>query len=207
MTWGIRLTFWIRKTVYRDLFLSQFSIGDDDLMSALDGKAVAIIGNSRNLGRQDFGSNINAHDVIIRLNDAPITSQISHGSRTDWMAVAKRISEKNLLDKSPKLLLWMSTKRKRLSWRMVTFSQFYLNHTCRNRNLVVKLGAPPSVGLMVIDLVRESGAGKISLYGFDFFESRSLSGRRAANQVPHDFDAERRMVEALVTSDNRFDIY
>lgn len=206
MKWLFRLAFRVRKALYGDRFLAKFSISEDDLLAALDGRTVAVIGNSRGLGKQALGSSIDAHDVIIRLNDAPMTSQSSHGSRTDWMAVAKKISEKTLLDRAPKLLLWMPTKRKRLNWRMATFPNFYLNRPDRNRNLKAKLGAPPSVGCMVIDLVQRSNADKISLYGFDFFASRSLSGRRTADQVPHDFDAERKMVETLLASDRRFQL-
>lgn len=33
------------------------------------------------------------------------------------------------------------------------------------------LGARPTTGLMVVDLVRSSGAKKITLFGFDFFET------------------------------------
>jgi hypothetical protein len=204
MCWHFRLLFQARKVLYGDRFLSLFSINEDDLLAALDGKTVAIVGNSRGLGNQTLGSSIDAHDVVVRLNDAPMRSQSSHGGRTDWIAVAKKISEKTLLDRAPKLLLWMPTKRKRLNWRMATFPKFYLNRPDRNRNLKAKLGAPPSVGCMAIDLVQRSNADKISLYGFDFFASRSLSGRRTADQVPHDFDAERKMVETLLASDRRF---
>ena len=133
-----------------------------------------------------------------------MTSQISHGSRTDWMAVAKKISDKTLVAREPKLLLWMPTRRKRLTLRMATFSQFYLNNPEHNQQLKGELGAPPSVGCMVIDLVRRSGANKVCLFGFDFFASRSLSGRRTAEQVPHDFEAEKKMVETLLGTDKRF---
>ena len=202
--WHSQLAFRLRKVLYGDRFLAKFSISEDDVFAALEGRSVAIVGNSRGLGKQALGSSIDANDIIIRLNDAPITSLSSHGSRTDWMAAAKKISEKTLLGRAPKLLLWMPTKRKRLNWRMATFPKFFLNRTDRNQQLRAKLGAPPSVGCMVIDLVQRSNADKISLYGFDFFASRSLSGHRTADQVPHDFDAERKMVEALLASDRRF---
>lgn len=41
------------------------------------------------------------------------------------------------------------------------------------------------------DLLARSTATKITLYGFDFFASLSLSGRRTSAQVPHNFQAER----------------
>ena len=63
--------------------------------------------------------------------------------------------------------------------------------------LKAQLNAPPTTGLMMIDLLAGSPATKITLYGFDFFASLSLSGRRTAAQVPHNFQAERAAGEQL----------
>jgi hypothetical protein len=63
---------------------------------------------------------------------------------------------------------------------------------------------PPTTGLMMIDLLASSHATKITLYGFDFFASLSVSGRRTAAQVPHNFQAERAYVTALLARDSRF---
>jgi hypothetical protein len=70
--------------------------------------------------------------------------------------------------------------------------------------LKAQLNAPPTTGLMMIDLLAGSPATKITLYGFDFFASLSLSGRRTASQVPHNFQAERAFVSALLACDPRF---
>ena len=69
-----------------------------------------------------------------------------------------------------------------------------------------RLGAPPTTGLMMIDLCAASGLSTLSLYGFDFFQSLSLTGSRTAEQVPHDFGAERRFVDELVARDARVTI-
>jgi hypothetical protein len=53
-------------------------------------------------------------------------------------------------------------------------------------------------------MLARSPATSVDLYGFDFFASMSLSGRRTAAQVPHDFAAERAFVEALMARDARF---
>jgi len=70
--------------------------------------------------------------------------------------------------------------------------------------LKTQLNSPPTTGLMMIDLLSRSPATKITLYGFDFFASLSLSGRRSAAQVPHNFQAERACVSALLARDPRF---
>ena len=56
---------------------------------------------------------------------------------------------------------------------------------------------------MLIDLIARSDMARLDLYGFDFFASQSLSGRRTADQVPHDFDAEAAWADALIHADPR----
>ena len=56
---------------------------------------------------------------------------------------------------------------------------------------------------MMIDLCLRSRLSRLDLFGFDFFASRSLSGRRTAEQVPHDFGSEARWVRALMDTDPR----
>ena len=51
---------------------------------------------------------------------------------------------------------------------------------------MIGLGSAPTTGLMVIDFVAHTAAQTIELYGFDFFSSKSLSGRRDSKQVPHE---------------------
>ena len=56
---------------------------------------------------------------------------------------------------------------------------------------------------MLIDLCLRSELASLTLYGFDFFASLSLSGRRNAAQVPHDFAAEGAWVADLLRQDHR----
>jgi hypothetical protein len=57
---------------------------------------------------------------------------------------------------------------------------------------------------MLIDLLARSEMAGARLHGFDFFASGSLSGRRTAKDVPHDFGEERAFVEELLGRDGRF---
>lgn len=198
------IAFRIRKALFGDQYLSRFSVPEAELLSWLDGKTVALVGNSRGLSAQALGTSIDDHDIVIRLNDAPIVAPKSHGSRTDWLVVAKTVSPKVLEERSPTVLLWMPAKRKRLTWGMMTFDKFHLGNSELNGMLRNKLGAPSSVGCLAIFLVQKSRALNVDLYGFDFFASRSLSGSRTKGQVPHDFDAEKHLVLGLLKEDSRF---
>jgi hypothetical protein len=206
MTWLSQIIFSCRKALQGDQYLAHLSLSEDALHALLEGKTVAIVGNARSLETQNYGAEIDAHDIVIRLNNAPIIAAASHGRRTDWMAVAKHISKQTLQTRNPDLLLWMPAHRKRLDWRMVNYSKFYLNSPERNDELKAKLGASSSVGCKTIDLIRRTNAAKVTLYGFDFFASLSLSGNRTADQVPHNFSAEKEMVENLIARDTRFSL-
>ena len=130
-------------------------------------------------------------------------SQASHGSRTDWLALAMRLPDDDLARIAPRRILWMSPKRKRLGHRIAHSPGFYLYPLDQIDALRDRLAAPPTTGAMMIDLMLRSDLASLTLYGFDFFASQSLSGRRTAEQVPHDFNAEAAWVADLLRSDPR----
>ncbi|TNF10800.1 MAG: hypothetical protein EP320_16600, partial [Rhodobacteraceae bacterium] len=80
---------------------------------------------------------------------------------------------------------------------------FYLHPLSEYEALKARLGAQPTTGAMLIDMLARSGLARLDLYGFDFFASLSLSGRRTADKVPHDFAAEAEMVARLTERDPR----
>lgn len=200
MTW---LEFMLARTLRRDAPIARLSVPRQDLMGELEGRTVALVGNARSLAQRDEGAIIDAADIVVRINRAPMPSARSHGTRTDWLALATSIRPAELDRIAPRRILWMSHKRKRLSWRVARTPGFYLHPLADWAALRDRLGAPPTTGAMMIDLLVRSRLRMLSLHGFDFFASRSLSGSRDAHQVPHDFAAERRMVEDLIARDSR----
>ena len=112
-----------------------------------------------------------------------------------------------IVTRAPQHLLWMAAKRKRLRLRLACYPGFYLHPQQDWSGMKAHLGAPPSTGAMVIDLVARSHAARVELFGFDFFQSKSLSGRRTAQQVPHDFAAEAAYTAALLSKDTRFTLF
>ena len=201
-----RLGFLLARTLRREGPIAALSAPLVDLRSDLAGKRVALVGNARSLAETTHGAAIDAADVVIRINRAPMPAPQSHGTRTDWLALATSISQADLHRIGPKRILWMSHKRKRLPWGVARSPGFFLHPLTDYHRLRDRLGAPPTTGLMMIDLCAASGLSTLSLYGFDFFQSLSLTGNRTAEQVPHDFGAERRFVDELVARDARVTI-
>ncbi len=198
-----RLGFYVARTLRNEAALATLGLPLAAVLNQLHGN-IALVGNAQSLGATAHGTAIDAADLVIRLNRAPMPDARSHGTRTDVLACATSLNAAQLHRLNPKLLLWMSPKRKRLSWAMASHQGFALPPLDTYLRLKALLNAPPTTGLMMIDLLARSPATKITLYGFDFFASLSLSGRRTAAQVPHNFQAERAFVSALFARDQRF---
>ena len=203
----LRLGFTLARALRNENFLAELSCVQEVMISNLANISVAIVGNSRALADLDNGTGIDAADIVIRINRAPMPSSKSHGLRTDWLALATSLQPNEAARISPKRILWMSPKRKRLPFWAATTQGFYLHPMADYQTLKELLGAPPSTGAMVIDLVAKSQATSIDLYGFDFFASMSLTGSRTAARVPHKFDAERGWVKVLVNRDHRVTLH
>ena len=203
MNW---LAFYFARTLRREVPLAAFSLPMDQVLARLSGR-VALVGNAKSLADGAFGPQIDAADTVIRINRAPMPSAGSHGTRTDVLALATAIDPESFSQLNPVLTLWMSHKRKRLPWAVACRPGFGLPPLADFARLRATLNAPPTTGLMMIDLLARSPATSVDLFGFDFFTSLSLSGSRTAAQVPHDFNAERGFVEALLARDTRFHLH
>ncbi len=198
-----RLAFLFARTTGNEPALRRLSLREEVLLQAVAGASVALVGNARALAEQSNGGAIDAADVVVRLNSAPMPSAGSHGTRTDWLAVSTPVRASVLAERAPRNVLWMTRKRRRLPYALATRPGFYLNSLPDVARLRDRLGSPPSTGAMVIELLARSDMARLTLYGFDFFASQSLSGHRSAAQVPHDFAAERAFVEDLIARDPR----
>ena len=198
-----RLDFMAARLMRNDSRIARMSIPQGNLLADLDGRHVALIGNARSLAETRHGAAIDAADLVVRINRAPMPTAASHGTRTDWLALATRLPDADRTRLNPDRILWMSPKRKRLDWRTASGAGFYLHPLADYQTLRDRLSAPPTTGAMMIDLLLRGPLASLTLYGFDFFASLSLSGRRSAADVPHDFSEEAAWVQDLLHSDSR----
>ncbi len=202
-----RLSFMLARLRRDEDALAAMSVPQAQVLADFTHKTVALVGNARGLADVQLGAEIEQADVIIRLNRAPRPFTASHGGRTDVLALAVALDADAVGNLSPQRVLWMSHKRKRLPWHVARRAGFYLHPQKEFERLKATLGAPPTTGAMMIDMLARSDADSIDLYGFDFFATLSLTGSRTAEQVPHDFGAEAAWVHALIDSDPRFTLH
>lgn len=199
-----RLAFFLARWRNDDAKLGAFSRPLAELMDALAGQHVALVGNARSLAKAQNGPAIDAADIVIRLNAAPLPDPKSHGRRTDWLAMSIPVQPAVIAARDPKRLIWVTPKRKRLPWAIAQDNRFTMLPAEGQEKLMAQLGSRPTTGMQIIDLLSRSSAAKIDLWGFDFFASQSLSGGRGAQNVPHDFEAEAKAVAELLARDARF---
>ncbi len=159
----------------------------------LRGRSVAIIGNAASLCALDKGREIDAHEVVIRMNRGIPPSATSHGRRTDVLAFSLYAKVAGLLPIfGAAVLVHMSPKRRDLT--PADRCEFY--PLAWWDELAAQLGARPSTGAMVADLVRRSGPRDVRLFGFDGYRSGSFYLERP-HVGPHDYIAEAAFLEAV----------
>ena len=186
---------------HRSVFGGLLTIKEDRLAQQLRGKTVALVGNAVSMKHLAQGPLIDACDVVVRLNRVPGAQPASHGVRTTWLALSEFPTEERLHELDPSLILWMTTKKR---WRTLRLRlrrwRVYYYRNSEWQALAHQLGgARPSTGIMMLDLlVRLGGYSKLSIFGFDFFASGSLSGRTPDAPGPHDFSRERQLVDAWI---------
>lgn len=183
------------------------NVSEAEIFALLNGKTVALVGNSRALSEHSHGSDIDEHDLVIRCNRSPIFHVRSHGGRTDWIATSAELPENLPAIKGASHILWMSPRRDRMPLWLIHFPRLFVNPEDNNRKLAALTGARPSTGMMVIDLLMRSDCQRIDLYGFDFFKSQSVSGSQTKASAPHDFDSEEALVQSWAEKDRRLTIH
>jgi hypothetical protein len=173
------------------------------LFALLDGKTVALVGNALSLSEKSCGHIIDACDVVIRCNRAPIPDTVSHGARTDFIATSTELDENIMAEKGASHILWMSPPRYALPNWIVRSQGFFLYPKERHQKLSREV-VRPTTGLMVIELLSASSCRSVLLFGFDFFKTASISNAQTKTVMPHDGTAEENFVRSLIVRDPRF---
>ena len=172
-------------------------------------RSIAIVGNARSLVSSSSGQEIDSCDIVVRLNSAPGCAPNSHGVKTTLLAVSTVVPKERLRQLEPDIVLWMTPRRWFQAVRM-RFSDVPVSCFPKTwwRELSARLdGARPSTGMMTIDFLTRLGTFReLKLFGFDFFQSGSLSVRRSSAPIPHDFARERELVFARMRHDSRISL-
>lgn len=172
----------------------------DRLGQAVSGRTVAVVGNASSLLALDHGGAIDAHALVVRMNRGLPMAPASQGRRTSILAFSTFAKVADIIPAfDADHLVWMSPKRRDEAAALGALSagvRFY--DLSRWRRLSDRLGARPSVGAMVLDLMDQHAPGKVTIYGFDFKQSPTFYTPKD-HIGPHDYRAEKLFCEALVS--------
>lgn len=194
-----RLAAWPRKYLYqapRGWVLKLTSRSNARMRMELAGQSVAVVGNAKSLLAADLGPQIDAHDVIIRLNKGFVQVPAAQGQRTDMVGLTPELSEADVATLfAPRHMLMLIPKMRhyRIFGREnVQNTLFYpFRWWLADRNLI---GRRPSSGFMAISwLLRLGVAREIVLYGFDFGQTPTYYNP-VGYKTPHNFAREGQII-------------
>ena len=194
-----KLRTWPRRYLFqapRGWLLKLSRDSDQEIASLISCQSVAVVGNAKSLLTTTFGSDIDAHDIIIRLNKGFVTLPSAQGTRTDMVGLTPELSEDETIARfEPSYFLMLIPKMRhyRLFGKdAVRNTLFYkFRYWLADRNLI---GRRPSSGFMAISwMVRLGQAKSITLYGFDFGATPTYYNP-VGYKTPHNYDREREIV-------------
>lgn len=157
-------------------------------------KSVALIGNAQSLFDRQHGHDIDAHDVVCRLNRGIIIQDAkSQGQRTDVWAIGLPKFVTDILDTATYgFLMHVSFKGRQQPDPRV---DYYLPLDFISQ-LVSDLDHPkPSTGLAMIAAISHCAPRCLSLYGFDWKQTPTWYFKEGRYQ-PHDWQREKTFVQA-----------
>jgi hypothetical protein len=186
---------------------------DDDIGIVLDGlkhlnnASIAVVGNAQSILSKNYGTNIDGHDFIIRMNAGSPIMPDSQGGRTDVLALSMPLSSRDIMSMfgSPQVV-WMTPKRKKITPELREIISLYYPELCWSKLHTTLREARPSTGAMVINLLTEYlSPSKLSLFGFDFKKTKTFYLDKD-HVGPHNYDLEEVYVTAMVER-SRGEIY
>jgi hypothetical protein len=151
-------------------------------------KTVAVVGNAESLFETQYGSEIDDHDVVIRINIPAIfyddySPRYSHGTRLNvwvfWDFLA--FKEGDNYPKSPRLDKFLHSNNYHLldlnmSNRTDGF-KWNGEYVDIDKSRILKETGNPSSGLILLSILNELEISAINVYGFDFKRTPTFSNK------------------------------
>lgn len=125
----------------------------------LNGKTVAIVGNSSKLMDNEFGEEIDSHDIVIRFNDGFIINKKAQGSKTTILVLSQELSSSDILRYKPLYIINRSSN--------------YNNGTTYSfpkqlrEEVSKKIKGVCSSGVLTLEWLLKYNVKFVDLYGFD----------------------------------------
>lgn len=174
------------------------------MLDLIEGKTVAIVGNSVELFESSFGDEIDSFEVVCRLNrGAEIIDSQKQGTKiTIWgygdFDIVRSIFDSIHCDNTIHL------SENRQSHKISKKTKHYMDLSELSELKKELLWNFPSSGLMMLYYIINRNARLVSLFGFDFNRSPSWPNNNWENNVKntHNWELERGLVTELQKNSN-----
>lgn len=169
------LLHYVGKDQKQEMLLSSDFEGLARLKDILKGKSVAIVGNAESVLNKSFGSDIDNHDIVIRINKGfPSKNNKALGTKTTILFLACTLLSSELRQFNAQF----TVRRSKLCHNICNF-----NCSSEDRTRLVQEGnnirklenkkSQPSTGFIAINFVLSTEYRNLDLYGFDFFKTQT----------------------------------
>lgn len=181
-----------------------------DLKEMFKYKTVSVVGNAESIFSYQFGNEIDSNEIVIRMNKGYIRNTEAQGTRTSIWASSYPLKETEVYKFfTPDVCMWMTPKLA----IMPEYSDGFLKNTFIHpeeiwNNLYIRLdNTRPTTGLMVINfLINYTEAKSVTLFGFDFFKTKTFYEPKLRKNTPHCFSLEEQLVSSIIDVDSRLTI-
>jgi hypothetical protein len=191
-----------------------------DIRDYFKNKTVAVVGNAESLFGTQYGSEINDHDVVIRINTPAIfyddlSPRYSHGTRLDVWVMWDSLKFRTNKVKNSRLDSFLYSNRYQLldlnmSDRTDGF-KWNDEYVDIDKNRILKETGNPSSGLILLSILNELDTSAINVYGFDFKKTPTFSDQnhcvdenRFDSFYRHNYKFEEQYAKQKFFSQNRF---
>ena len=155
-----------------------------------ENKRVAVVGNAQSLFNTQYGTEIDDHEIVMRINTPAIfyddlVPRHSHGTRIHVWAFwdyfrfktsDDRFRPQRLKDffhngKYNLLDLNMTNRNEEFKWN----NEFVSYNKQMSKKCILKETGNPSAGLIILSILNQLNPKKVNVYGFDFKRTPTFS--------------------------------
>ncbi|KZL26472.1 glycosyltransferase family 29 protein [Pseudovibrio sp. Ad37] len=199
-----------RKHILRLLRMKLFKgyVSKQQLRDDIAGKRIAVVGNARSLSEKQYGAEIDAHDLVIRLNRGAIPHTSSHGQKLSWVATSMSVPKSFVYSKQIQRVIWTPANRSFSlpQWLVKQTDIVYLLKKTELKRYLNRTTRKTSTGFVLLCLLEELGGyGQIDVYGFDFFATATNTNHIDLDKAhqDHNYELEKKFLVKWMARDPR----
>lgn len=177
----------------------------DELQFLCEGKSIAIVGNAQSLFTQKRAAEIDAHDIVVRMNKSVLAEpsvQAVIGFRCDIYTASGvgLVPLEYHRTQQPQTCYYMTTRKRETA---PTYFNFFPEEMWEELQRELCLNkdeeARPSTGIMTIYMILKTVKYKqVDIYGFDFWNTKTFYNPTLSVAATHNPSYEKEYVEKLL---------